>query len=331
MALNVRQHISLIDKYSEKYETKSPTKLAKILIREEKLENTIESLRKGISLYLNGKMTKFKRSPKNNSVDLEEVEIDLNIPKSYYEEDAILVLPKKCDNILYIGDLHIPYHSIESIRLALKYAKNKGVNTIYINGDLLDCYQISRFRKDPEKLDLLDEIGLTTQFLRNLRNVFPDESIYYKIGNHEERFENLAKDKVPELWKAKAIRTLPELLECKELGIEIVKSKQLVKAGKLFVIHGHEYNGSGQINIARGLLLKSQDNILSHHYHRSQHFDSKPINDKPLGAWSVGCLSGLKPAFCPLNNWVNGFAHQVIESDETFTLYNKTIISGQIR
>ena len=320
MALNYSKYIPLIEKYSKKHQTTSTYDLARILIKEERLPHTVESLRKGISNYYRDK-----------KVSLVEEETEIYIPPSSYKEAGTFILPKKCDNILYIGDLHIPYHSIEPIRLALKYGQQNGVNTIYINGDLIDCYSISRFSKDPSMMGLKEEIELTAQFLRNLRALFPQASIYYKIGNHDERLDKYAKEKAPDLLKAGAIRSLPELLGCADLGIEIIESKQLAKAGKLFVIHGHEYGGSGSVNVARNLNVKAQDNVLTHHFHRDQEFISKPLNDKPIGAWSIGCLCGLNPDYMPFNNWLWGFAHQVIDDNGDFTLSNKKIIGGQIR
>ena len=52
------------------------------------------------------------------------------------------VLPVADNNILLISDLHIPYHNIQAITLALDYGKEQKVNTIIINGDLMDFYQM---------------------------------------------------------------------------------------------------------------------------------------------------------------------------------------------
>jgi hypothetical protein len=52
-----------------------------------------------------------------------------NLPESYEEKREPFVLPVCCNNILLISDLHIPYHNIEAVTIALNYGKKEKVNT----------------------------------------------------------------------------------------------------------------------------------------------------------------------------------------------------------
>ncbi len=107
-----------------------------------------------------------------------------NLPESYQEKREPLILPKGCNNILLISDLHIPYHDIDAITLALDYGKENKVNTILINGDLIDNHQVSKFESDPRKRSVKQEFDATKAFLVSLRSAFPDASIYWLKGNH---------------------------------------------------------------------------------------------------------------------------------------------------
>jgi len=53
------------------------------------------------------------------------------------------ILPKANNNILFLSDIHLPYHDMNALTLALNYGKEKDVNTIYLNGDIIDCYKAS--------------------------------------------------------------------------------------------------------------------------------------------------------------------------------------------
>jgi hypothetical protein len=63
--------------------------------------------------------------------------------------------------------------------------------------------------------------------------------------------------------------TLKVILKLDEKGIELVTDRKPVKIGKLTVLHGHELNGSGGVNPARATFLKTIDNVLIGHVHRS--------------------------------------------------------------
>lgn len=57
------------------------------------------------------------------------------LPKSYAEKAKTFRLPAKCTNVLFISDLHIPYHDINAVSIAIEYGKQQNVNCIFINED----------------------------------------------------------------------------------------------------------------------------------------------------------------------------------------------------
>ena len=184
--------------YREKYGWDMPTaKLARIMYEENKLEFTSLETARSRLRYIEGKTgSKIKSIPKQDSRPFNPYKI----PESSKQEREPFILPKLNNNILLISDLHIPYHDIESITIAFDYGVEHKVNTIFINGDLLDFHHLSRFQKDPRKRSIKHEFDTCKEFLRVLRSTFPEAQIYWLKGNHDMRYEHWLMSKAYEVF-----------------------------------------------------------------------------------------------------------------------------------
>lgn len=170
-------------KYRQEYGIEMPTlKLARIMYGKEKLTfKDVEQCR----TFLRAIEGKAWGSRVKNALKVEERPRNpYNLPESYQEKREPLRLPLTCNNILLISDLHIPYHDIDAITIALEYGVEHKVNTIFINGDLIDNHKVSRFESDPKKRSVKQEFDATKQFLVALRQIFPNAEIYWLKGNH---------------------------------------------------------------------------------------------------------------------------------------------------
>lgn len=253
-----------------------------------------------------------------------------DIPPTYRTEYTPHIIGHESKKALVLCDLHIPYHEPDVLMEALNDGKKEKVDTIILNGDIADFYQISRFSKDPRRKSIKKELTAVKYFLRKLRNKFPKQTIIYKAGNHEERYVQFLRLNAKELLGIDEFE-LRFVLGLNDLGIEWVGEKRPIKYGKLNIIHGHEYRQTFiPVNPARSLWTKAQDNALCGHSHRSSHHQEKSINKEVRACWSVGCLCELHPEYAPLNNYGHGFA--IISKDETghFKVSNKTIINGEV-
>jgi hypothetical protein len=134
-------------------------KLARIIYAQEPLLfNNVESVRRCL-MAIEGKglkpwekqiqKYKMENRPKN----------PYTLPVSYAESREPKQLAIGNNNILMISDLHIPYQINSSIELALEYGYKEGVNTIIINGDLIDFALISKFEKDMRKRSVKEEFA----------------------------------------------------------------------------------------------------------------------------------------------------------------------------
>src|SRR6185503_6799035 len=135
---------------ARQYRAKNPDmptlKLARIMYAKNKLSfKNVESARFSLR-YIEEKTGERRCKSKREFAKIEARPYNpYNLPESYEEKREPFMLPTACNNILLISDLHIPYHNIEAITVALHYGKQNKVNTIFINGDLIDNAQVSRF------------------------------------------------------------------------------------------------------------------------------------------------------------------------------------------
>lgn len=251
------------------------------------------------------------------------------MPESHAETFEPFIISQS--KVLILSDLHFPYQNNEAIELAIKYGKEKNVNTVLINGDMLDMPQHSRHERDWRNRSTKQEFDCVRQFLNYLRQEFPTQRIIFKQGNHDERWEKWLYVKAPEIFDDEYFH-LPQRLGFNELKIEEVKDKRPIKIGKLTVLHGHELaGGSGGVNPARATFLKTLDSVLVGHYHKtSQHTEASMYGDV-YSVNSVGCLCGMNPQYMPINKWNLGFAyveHEIKTGD--YILHNLKIIKGKV-
>jgi predicted phosphodiesterase len=321
--------------YRKKYPEYPTLKLARIVYADNKLTfKDVEDCR-GILRYIEGKrggplLKKVKHTefympesrPKN----------PYNLPESYEEKREPYVLPVCCNNILLISDLHIPYHNIEAVTIALDYGKKEKVNTIFINGDLIDNHQVSKFEHDPKKRSIKAEFDATKEFLVQLRKAFPNASIYWLKGNHCIRWEKFLLSKVREIWDDDYFY-LEERLQLNSVNVKILDDKVLVKAGKLSITHGHHiFKGAfTPVNPSRGAFLRAKQSLIVGHLHRPSHHPETDLDGKIISCWSTGCLCELRADYSPLvGNTMHGFAHIQIEKDGDYTVKNYSIINGKL-
>ena len=318
-------------KYREEYGLEMPTlKLARIMYGKENLTfKNVEECR----TFLRAIEGKAWGSKVKNTLKVENrPKNPYNLPESYQEKREPLRLPLTCNNILLISDLHIPYHDIDAITIALEYGVKHKINTIVINGDLIDLHKISRFQSDPKKRSIKQEFDATKQFLVALRQIFPNAEIYWIKGNHCSRMEKYLLQKAQEIWDDPYFH-LEERLRLNEERIHLVDDKVLVKAGKLNITHGHHiFKGIfTPVSPARGAWVKAKQNIIVGHLHRSSHHVETDINGETTASWSLGCLCEKFPDYQPLvSNSQHGFAHIIVEPNGDFSVKNYTIINGKL-
>jgi len=322
--------------YREKYGMEMPTlKLARIIYKENPLQfKNVERARTALR-YIEGKQGAELKARIKDTRFFKEEERSKNpykLPQSYQEKRDAFILPKTCNNILLISDLHIPYHDIGAITIALDYGIENKVNTIFINGDLIDNAQVSRFERDMKKRSVKEEFDATKQFLVSLRDAFPHAVIYWLKGNHCARWEKFLEQKVSEIWDDPYFH-LEQRLSLQEQSIILLDDKVLVKAGKLSITHGHHiFKGIFvPVSPARGAYMRAKQSIIVGHLHRASHHVETDLDGNTISCYSTSCLCELRPNYSPLvSNSTHGFAHITIEEDGNYIVRNYQIIKGHL-
>jgi hypothetical protein len=338
------EHYGLIEitrEYRKKYPDMPTAKLARKLYNENKLlYKSVEQARTSLR-YAEGKTGKrsITKAVLNSGLYKEEPRstIPYSLPKNPYnlpQSDETEYEPfvfKGHKKVLILSDIHVPYHSIDAITAAITYAKKSKPDALLLNGDTIDCHRLSRFIKDPKKRNFKLELDT----FKSLFDVFEKEldcKIYFKVGNHEERYEHFLYEKAGELVGIEEFQ-FENIIRARARGIEMIADKRPMKMNNLWGIHGHEYVGgiSAPVNPARGLFLKSKVSCFQGHNHQSSEHTEPTLTGKMVTTWSLGCLSELHPMYMPLNKWNHGFAEVDLDTNgEDFEFNNKRIFKGKI-
>ena len=314
----------LILDYLKQYPNTATLTLAKKIYQEHSARFTnVEHIRTSIRYY-RGQAGNDNRKDAKKHIDY-LAKLKSELPKGETEKVEPYYLPKDRKKVLIISDIHLPYHDDKALFAALEYGLKEDVDTIYINGDLLDFALISKHENNTTKHSVKYELDCAKIFLKGLREMFPKALIIYKYGNHDLRFDKWIRLKAPELLDIEHIN-LAEILGLNELSIIQLDNLQWAYMFDIAVLHGHELPmKSGGINPARTARLSVNRPLIIGHFHR-QSKDAGMILGKPhYYAYSSGCLCDLTPAYLPINNWVHGFI--LINEGQ---VYQKEVINGRV-
>lgn len=233
--------------------------------------------------------------------------VDWEIPEGDecgYED---FILPLSSNNVLVLTDIHFPYHNKKNVEKALNEGLKQGCNAIYLNGDTLDFHKGSVYAHEKSYKEMAEEVEYFKIFISELKKNF-DVPIYFKIGNHEVRWERMLREN-PQFNSFEEFQ-LSSILKFGENNITEVKSKQETRCGKFSLWHGHEFHGSGGIDPAKWLFERTLRSGACGHFHRHKSFIAYNGTEN-IETYSMGCLSELRPNFMPhqraTQTWVNGY------------------------
>ena len=220
------------------------------------------------------------------------------------------IFPSACNSVGVIGDIHIPYQDNDAIEAAFAEMEAQKIESLFINGDMLDFYQLSFHEKDPRNVHFKQEIEAGRQFLEYCRYRFPDIPIYFIPGNHENRFERYLRVKASELLDMDEFR-LDVLLHVAEYGVQFIPFRSKVVFGDFLIEHGDKIPGAGGVVPARTALMRLKTNCLINHFHKTSDSSQRvygPDDSTTIRGYSLGCLCELTPEYLEINEWNHGFA-----------------------
>lgn len=210
---------------------------------------------------------------------------------------------------LVIPDLHYPYVDKLYVKLITAVIKKVRPYGIVQLGDAVDCFQISKYPKNPERLNSVfdDVIDYRLQMIEwhELCGGY-----YWQLeGNHENRLERFIWEKSPQINKL--VRTIPELLDIGKItGTKWfpLRDWRACQIGDATLHHGVFYSQ----HVAAGNLARYPTKLLTGHVHRLQYVSNGERWSCVLGHGSDETLTshnatptGWQQAFGLLHN-VNG-------------------------
>ncbi len=214
------------------------------------------------------------------------------------------------EKVVFLPDLHIPFHDTETIASVIKFLKDFQPDHIFLLGDLLDFYDLSTFDKDPERrFKLQEEIDTAVRFLEVVRKTCPLARIIYMQGNHEDRLRRW-------LWRNQDISSLEALdlktlLHLKRLDIKTYKYGDVSFFHGFAIKHGDLVRKNASYT-ARAELNKVGISGISGHTHRLGSCFKRDHSGQKVW-YEAGCLCELEPEYDKTPDWQQGFAIGLFE------------------
>lgn len=259
--------------------------------------------------------------------DINEIE-NFGIQKSLGKEYESFILPDYCKRIGILSDIHVPFHSVDAVVCAIKYLKEKEIDTLYLNGDIFDFYSISRHEKEKDLRDFVREVDMCRDFVQKLRDLFPGVNLFYKMGNHEDRYARSLMVQAEEFAQLHDLQ-FHIFFHLGRIGYTLIESWQGCQMADLLVLHGHELYGGGGINPSQNTFNKTLCNTLIGHVHKTSVTTKKTGFKQFLHTYSTGCLTQLSPKYMPFSQHNHGFAYVEIKDGKAH-VENLFIKNGKI-
>lgn len=226
-----------------------------------------------------------------------------------------------------LSDIHVPFHSMSAITTAIKHLREIKIDCLILNGDIMDFYSISRHEKEKDLRDFGKEIEMGRNFLQKIRDLFPLIPIYYKMGNHENRWQKYLNDQAEEFAQLHEMQ-FEQFFRLDKLGIIYIPDWQGIELSDLLVLHGHEIMAGG-MNPSQSTFNKTFCNTIIGHVHRTTSTIKKNGFKQFYHTYSTGCLTQLSPKYYPFAQHNNGFAVVRIEEGKS-KVQNIIIKDGKI-
>lgn len=221
---------------------------------------------------------------------------------------------QKLVTALVYGDTHVPFQDDRVLAVVFGILARLQPDVLVHDGDLLDCYHLSRFDKDPNRKDnLQDEVNQARAHLAQARRVAPNSRFIYLEGNHEDRLRRAlwglegTAAQLATLTEFQRAMTWPVLLGLDAMHIEFVPYGEQTKRSflpKWILKHGTVVRAKSAYT-ASGEQIKYGKSGSSGHTHRLGTYWHRDLNGSHV--WQeTGCTCKLDAEYAPDADWQNG-------------------------
>ncbi|KKK51173.1 hypothetical protein LCGC14_3117630, partial [marine sediment metagenome] len=206
-----------------------------------------------------------------------------------------------------INDTQHPYQDKASLWLTERILTEVQPQYLVYNGDISDFYQISKFSKNPERVnELQHDIDSAEDMFNRHKRILPNTRKYLTLGNHEDRWQKFLWTEASALSSLNCL-TFEELFHLKDYAIKPIPYEcGLMINGVFLVLHGDLASiHSGYT--AKRMFEKHGGSGIVGHCHRGGSF-YKRDRFGIWGWWENFCLCSLDPDWIRNPNWVHGFS-----------------------
>jgi hypothetical protein len=228
--------------------------------------------------------------------------------------------------IVSASDFHMPFQDDNIISVWLKFISYIKPNILILH-EVADFYQLSRFDKDPKRINSLQfDLDTAHYMLEDIRKAVGNKCRIIMIeSNHDNRVIKYIRSKSQELESLRSM-DIRELLRLKELKIEY--RKEIMIRGILFKHGDIIRNKSGYTATAE--LERTGCSGVSGHTHRLS-IIYKRLQGGNYCWIEDGCMCQLNPEYANHPDWQNGFAViQFINNSKHFYATTVPIIGNKI-
>jgi hypothetical protein len=224
------------------------------------------------------------------------------------------------------GDQHCPWHDTTVHTAFLRFLKLYKPDGIIVNGDLLDCYSVSRHLTGAMDLEMADKTMISLE-----KEVIPANDVLedydqflpkickkvFLYGNHEDRLRRFSSQG---LNSALGNLLNPRrLLNLDKRGYEVIEDypSGYYSLGRLQVAHGSR----ATMNASKAILDEYRHSIANNHTHTSQITYVGGIGVKQIGI-CIGCMCDMQSQGMRYQKntgrWVHSWLAVTVERDGEF-------------
>lgn len=254
------------------------------------------------------------------------LETQFNLPKSEAKDRQFTQI-KGAERVLILSDIHFPNHDYDALLNALKFGKEKNIDCIILNGDIMDNEPFTRHDAPPPMIsDIKKWFDMVEEFLEMLIKEF-NVPIHWLEGNHDAWYKLYLMKKAPMIFHDEYY-TLSSRLKLREKKVIWHDENTVVLCGKLPITHGHKIVKGifSPVNPARGVFTRLKGSMLIGHCHTTSEHSESLLDGTLITCYSTGCLCTLAPSYDPFNVKHNlGFAYVEVEKNGNYKVQNKRI------
>lgn len=242
-------------------------------------------------------------------------------------EEKRVRLADRVERVVILSDIQIPFEDPAAVEQALRVMDSVRPDLVVLNGDIVDCYQLSSFDKNPRhRKDITAEGHSRTRVLLEAIAHVPHK--VWLGGNHEDRFRRLvwqeferngklgavanellaamggSEDRLansPDAWFAALYGAADHGVVYYPYGHRLYLAED-----NLVVTHGKYVSRHSGQSAKRTLEWLGRSCIVGHTHRMGNHLVTQ--DGVMYGAWENGCLCQLEPEYDDTPNWQQGFS-----------------------